>query len=132
MVRYFGRYANAARGKRRAAARASTDDPEHPNGARTPVLCPLEEPPYRRRTRLTWAALVRKIYEADPLLCPYCGAEMKIIGDQDVVGSPVQEFDGTSNPVRNGYPVALLAENVLDDVELIRIVVDDENAQDVR
>ena len=35
--------------------------------------------PFRRRARLTWAALIKKIYEIDPLLCPYCGAEMKII-----------------------------------------------------
>lgn len=40
---------------------------------------PDEEPPHRRRARLTWARLVKKIYEVDPLLCSYCGSEMKII-----------------------------------------------------
>ncbi|MFQ5742820.1 MAG: hypothetical protein ACE5HV_04440 [Acidobacteriota bacterium] len=33
----------------------------------------------RRRARLTWAALIKKVYETDPLLCRFCGAEMKII-----------------------------------------------------
>ena len=35
--------------------------------------------PFRRRARLTWAALIKKIYEIDPLLCPFCGSQMKII-----------------------------------------------------
>ncbi len=26
-----------------------------------------------------WAGMIRKVYEIDPLLCPYCGAEMKVI-----------------------------------------------------
>ena len=26
-----------------------------------------------------WAGMIRKVYEADPLLCPHCGAEMKVI-----------------------------------------------------
>jgi len=32
-----------------------------------------------RRARLTWAKLIRRVYEVDPLLCPLCGAEMKIL-----------------------------------------------------
>lgn len=32
-----------------------------------------------RRRRLTWSQLIRKVYEIDPLLCPYCGATMRII-----------------------------------------------------
>jgi hypothetical protein len=28
---------------------------------------------------LAWAALIRLVYEVDPLLCPKCGAQMKII-----------------------------------------------------
>ncbi len=32
-----------------------------------------------RRARLSWAKLIRRVYEVDPLLCPFCGAEMKIL-----------------------------------------------------
>ena len=32
-----------------------------------------------RRARLIWAKLIRRVYEVDPLLCPFCGAEMKIL-----------------------------------------------------
>jgi hypothetical protein len=28
---------------------------------------------------VSWAALIKKVYEIDPLLCPYCGGKMKII-----------------------------------------------------
>ena len=30
-------------------------------------------------SRLTWAKLIRRVYEVAPLLCPFCGAEMKIL-----------------------------------------------------
>ena len=29
---------------------------------------------FTRRARLTWARLIRRVYEVDPLLCPFCGA----------------------------------------------------------
>ncbi len=36
--------------------------------------------PYQLRCRITWAALIKCVYEVDPLECPKCGAEMKIVG----------------------------------------------------
>jgi hypothetical protein len=76
MVRYWGYYSNVSRGKRAAArGRASLPRP-------LPAAEHLPEPeqePFRRRARLTWAALIRRVYEIDPLLCPFCGAQMKII-----------------------------------------------------
>ena len=33
----------------------------------------------RRRRRLSWARLIKRVYEVDPLLCPYCGAERSIV-----------------------------------------------------
>src|SRR3989338_11437748 len=32
---------------------------------------------YQKSCRKRWAALIRKIYEVDPLVCPQCGAMMK-------------------------------------------------------
>jgi transposase len=26
-----------------------------------------------------WAEMIRKVYEVDPLLCPHCGGQMKVI-----------------------------------------------------
>ena len=39
---------------------------------------PLTE--YQLKRRITWAALIKCVYEVDPLECPKCGAEMKIVG----------------------------------------------------
>ena len=38
-----------------------------------------EEPFHRRAARYAWALLLARIYEVFPLLCPKCGAEMRII-----------------------------------------------------
>jgi hypothetical protein len=31
-------------------------------------------------SHITWAALIKMVYEVDPLKCPKCGGTMKIIG----------------------------------------------------
>jgi hypothetical protein len=36
-------------------------------------------PAERRARRQRWAQLVRRVYEVDPLVCPKCGGEMRII-----------------------------------------------------
>jgi hypothetical protein len=33
-----------------------------------------------RRPRPSWARLLHRIFEVDPLLCPKCGTEMKVVG----------------------------------------------------
>ena len=35
--------------------------------------------PDRKSARKRWAVLIKQVYETDPLLCPKCGGEMKII-----------------------------------------------------
>jgi hypothetical protein len=40
---------------------------------------PATEPARRRAARYAWALLLARIYEVFPLLCPLCGAEMRII-----------------------------------------------------
>ena len=83
LVRYWGYYSNVARGKRRAAAQrlvAALDPTDVGSSASIPTaLLPADDEPFRRRARLTWAALIKKVYEIDPLLCPFCGSQMKII-----------------------------------------------------
>ena len=69
-VRYWGYYSNAARGKRRKAAEA---------GVRSQTSRRLDDDEFTRSSRLSWAKLIRRVYEVDPLLCPFCGAEMRIL-----------------------------------------------------
>ena len=42
---------------------------------------PMDEPftEYQRKCKMTWAALIKCIYEVDPLKCPKCGEEMRVI-----------------------------------------------------
>ena len=40
---------------------------------------------FMRKRRMTWAALIKCVYEVDPLKCPQCGGTMKIVGFIDQV-----------------------------------------------
>jgi hypothetical protein len=73
MVRYLGHYSNVARGRRRKGR----DVPLHPARPDREVddLSPAE----RQARRRAWAQLIRRVYEVDPLTCPRCGGEMRII-----------------------------------------------------
>ena len=35
--------------------------------------------PEARALRRSWAEMIKRVYEIDPLVCPECGREMKII-----------------------------------------------------
>jgi hypothetical protein len=69
LTRYYGYYANRVRGARRRR--------EPPTGAPPVVVEPMPLP--RREARRRWAELLRQIFEVDPLRCPSCGAEMRIV-----------------------------------------------------
>jgi hypothetical protein len=84
LVRYWGYYSNVSRGKRRRAAAqrpvAAVETTGVGSTADIPTTLPVaDDEPFRRRARLSWAALIKRVYEIDPLLCPFCGAEMKVI-----------------------------------------------------
>ena len=40
---------------------------------------PLPSPIAKKKASRTWAALIKKVYEVDPLVCKKCGGTMKII-----------------------------------------------------
>ena len=73
--RYFGVLApnSPLRAAVTALALAATTPPPAPNPQ------PAAEPAHRRAARYTWALLLARIYEVFPLVCPHCGAEMRII-----------------------------------------------------
>lgn len=73
LVRYYGWYSNKMRGQRARRAGHARNG----NGADAP------EPP--SRTSAHWQRLIRKVYEADPLLCPDCGGAMRVVS---LVDSP--------------------------------------------
>jgi hypothetical protein len=66
MIRYYGLYSNAHRGKMR---KAGADPPYPPVIEDDPAYVPAKG----------WAEMIRKVYEVDPLGCPTCGGKMSII-----------------------------------------------------
>jgi hypothetical protein len=70
MVRYYGWYSSVRRGRRRKA------------GLEKPGLESVEvvdDQAAGKGKNRSWARLIRKVFEVDPLLCPDCGGEMRII-----------------------------------------------------
>jgi hypothetical protein len=72
LVRYYGAYANRAR-----RLYATETEAGGPGGRPGPP--PGEESEHAKARRKSWARLLRRILEVDPLLCPDCGAEMRIV-----------------------------------------------------
>jgi len=66
MVRYFGLYANAHRGKVSKSEKVAHK------------LVSIEEECPRIPLR-GWAEMIRKFYEVAPLICPRCKGKMRII-----------------------------------------------------
>jgi hypothetical protein len=66
MVRYYGRYSSRARGSEHERPDPDESDAETRGHA-------------RQAAKAAWAKLIRKVYEVDPLLCPKCGAQMRVI-----------------------------------------------------
>ncbi len=72
MVRYYGWYSNKMRGQRaKRAESAATNDKV--------IDIDDEDTPYRKLCRMRWAALIKRVYEVDPLLCPKCGGTMAVV-----------------------------------------------------
>ena len=78
LVRYYGWYSNRARGDR--AKRVL----QKPSGDQTAVdvnvvILDVAEHQLKKIPPRTWRECIKKIWEVDPLECPRCGAEMKIV-----------------------------------------------------
>jgi hypothetical protein len=74
LVHYYGAYSNAHRGVTRRReiflAIPPEDDPSDP---------PRPDSPWLAARRKSWAKLIRRVYEVDPLLC-CCGERMRVAG----------------------------------------------------
>jgi hypothetical protein len=96
MVRYYGYYSNASRGKRRKkAADAETD------------LTVIDAPRGSAGSRKSWARLIQKIYEVDPLICPRCQGPMRVISiieDQPVIRKILTHLGLWDEPPRQRPP----------------------------
>ena len=67
LTRHYGYYSTRKRGERKQQQIAEPQE-----------LVILEPVPKRKATP-TWASLIKKVYNVDPLLCPKCGSNMKVV-----------------------------------------------------
>ena len=74
LIRNWGYYSNASRAKcrRELGLPNSTLDNQNDDHEQ-------DRSDGHRQRRLSWAKMIQKIYEIDPLLCPFCGGEVKIL-----------------------------------------------------
>jgi len=99
LVRYYGYYANRSRGARAARGQA----PVHGS------VDVEDDSPNLRARRKSWARLLRRIFEVDPLLCPKCQSPMKIVSvltDPPVVDRILRHLQRTfgNDPFRERAP----------------------------
>ena len=76
LIRFYGWYSNVTRGRRRREEESGCGcgrGSGHSSGRKR------DDGPDARAMRRSWAQLIKRIYEVDPLVCPSCGAEMKLI-----------------------------------------------------
>jgi hypothetical protein len=62
---FYAHYANRVRGER--------------PGEKEPRPTDEAEPPTRRRCSPSWARLIAKVFQADPLVCRRCGGPLKVV-----------------------------------------------------
>ena len=106
MVRYYGWYSNKSRGLRakRAAEAAGKNQVD---GVQ---IIDVSDYQPRRVASKKWRELIKKVWEIDPLICPKCQGEMKMIAliDEAAVVSRILKHMGLwlkSEPVRSqGWP----------------------------
>ncbi len=102
-MRDYGGYSNAAWGKRRqrgvsVPVEGEVQDTPQPDS---------DGEPFARQRRRSWARLLKKIYEVNPLRCPHCGSEMQIIAwieQPEVIRKILRHLDLWERPQRSPPP----------------------------
>jgi hypothetical protein len=94
LVRYYGWYSNVSRGRRR---KAETENGEvGAMGVAPDSRAAQVEARDARALRRSWAQLIKRVYEVDPLVCPSCGSEMKVIAfitEHDVIDAILRHLE---------------------------------------
>ena len=90
MVRYYGWYSNKMRGQRRKRAEEAQEEAARELAATAEQVCGAgansaveiiehRESKPRHIPSRSWRELIKKVWEVDPLLCPQCHHEMRIV-----------------------------------------------------
>jgi len=73
-TRYYGAYSS----RTRSVQKKKLADDSHAQSAIAIIPCSLEPQSIRKASK-SWASLIKRVFEVDPLICPKCGAAMRII-----------------------------------------------------
>jgi len=83
-IRYYGWYSNKSRGMRaKECSELLANFADNERDAEG-----VEDNLQRIIARSRWAALIKKVYEIDPLVCPHCGEQMRIVAMIDKRDQP--------------------------------------------
>jgi Zn finger protein HypA/HybF involved in hydrogenase expression len=95
-VHYYGIYSNKSRGIREKTRQAAKAD-----------IVIADTAPAKRSCSKKWAALIKKIYEVDPLSCPSCSQPMRIIAiiDQPEIIEKILKHLVLWQPQAHGPPI---------------------------
>ncbi len=88
MLRYYGWYSNKSRGMRLKQGIVRPGDETSNESEMNVEILDVSDYLPKRIPSKTWRECIKKIWEVDPLLCPYCNSEMSIISfitEQDVI-----------------------------------------------
>jgi hypothetical protein len=105
-VRYYGWYSNRGRGEREKRKQAVASLPDVPT--RVEIIDVSEYRPNKFPSP-KWRECIKKAWEVDPLVCPKCGSEMKIISfisEADVIRKILEHLElwEEKTPVERGPP----------------------------
>ncbi len=107
LIRFYGWYSNVSRGKRRLREEAAGSACVSGEGHSPSIPAEKDQGPDARALRRSWAQLIRRIYEVDPLVCPSCGSELKVIAfiiDHAVVDKILRQLKRTEGERERGPP----------------------------
>jgi len=110
-LRYYGAYAPRARSARRKRLTADSDP--------APNRPPRDDSPAARARRLSWAKLLRRVLEVEPLACPTCPGKLRILSfitDQAVVDHIIAHLRRTRPglfPPARGSPTPATTETTI-------------------
>ena len=98
LVRYYGAYSSRYRGAHKGETKT------------TPAVVIEEERAISQAARAAWAKLIYRVYEVDPLICPRCGSEMRVIAvinDGTIIRKILEHLKlWDPRPVGRGPPTA--------------------------
>jgi hypothetical protein len=113
-IRFYGWYSNKKRGLHRKSGIAAISAQAESDTA------------FRRKCRMTWAALIKLVYEVDPLKCPKCDGEIRIVAfieEKEVVEKILRHCDLWKDHKPRPPPASSMLLNLLPPVPAERTIL---------